>query len=177
MKKLFYAALCTGSLLLIALLLRVDAQEQSDFVAASAHATSDVPLDILVHIQDLGDVRGADNNWIGNRGQERRIELINIKQLDGTESIQLRYMCHIGGVGDTEFMAEGENCGTRGQERRLEGFAIRLVGPEASNFTVTYSCHVQDIGDFGFFSDGGFCGTRGQGRRLEALIIRITRLQ
>lgn len=89
----------------------------------------------------------------------------------------LEYMCHIQGHGDTEFLKTGEFCGTRGQSRRLEGFAARLAGPQASSYAVIYSCHVQGVGDIEELSGPSFCGTRGQSRRLEALKIRVERIK
>jgi len=70
-------------------------------------------------------------------------------------------------------MPGGVFCGTRGQSRRLEGFAIRLSGPNAAKYDVLYSCHLQDMGDVGPVKNGDFCGTRGQSRRVEAIIVWV----
>jgi len=63
--------------------------------------------------------------------------------------------------------------GTRGQSRRLEGFAIELTGPVAANFDVVYMAHLQGTGDTGIFRNGQFCGTRGQSRRVEGILVRV----
>ena len=73
----------------------------------------------------------------------------------------------------TPWMPGGSFCGTRGQSRRLEGFAIRLNGPNAARYDVFYSGHLQDVGDVGPLKDGDFCGTRGQSRRLEAMVVWV----
>jgi hypothetical protein len=83
------------------------------------------------------------------------------------------YMCHIQGIGNSPWLQEGSFCGTRGQFRRLEAVALRLIGPNAPRFTIRYSCHLEGIGDIGPISDGGGCGSMGQSRRLEALAIEV----
>ena len=72
-------------------------------------------------------------------------------------------------------MTQGNFVGTRGQSRRLEGFAIRVVGPEAYKYDIFYAAHLQDIGDTAEFKNGGFCGTRFQYRRLEAIKVRLVK--
>jgi hypothetical protein len=81
----------------------------------------------------------------------------------------MQYMAHLEDIGDTQWIDEGQFVGTRGQCRRLEGFAIRLAGPSAPGYTVLYMGHLQDIGDTGVYMDSQFCGTRGQARRLEGM--------
>jgi uncharacterized protein YjdB len=82
-------------------------------------------------------------------------------------------MAHLQNIGDTPWTPQGTFVGTKGQSRRLEGFAIRLVGPQASNFRVIYMAHIQGLGDTGLFSNGQFCGTKGQSRRVEGMLVRI----
>jgi hypothetical protein len=82
-------------------------------------------------------------------------------------------MAHLQGIGDVPFQNEGTFIGTRGQSRRLEGFAIELTGPAAPNFTVVYMAHLEGMGDTGFFRDGQFCGTRGQSRRVEGILVHV----
>ena len=82
-------------------------------------------------------------------------------------------MAHLQDFGDTPWISEGQFVGTRGQSRRLEGFAIRLVGPAAPKYAVLYMAHIQDMGDTVFCQDAEFCGTRGQSRRLEGMLVRV----
>jgi uncharacterized protein YjdB len=82
-------------------------------------------------------------------------------------------MAHLQGRGDTDWVTGNTFVGTRGQNRPLEGFAIKLIGDRASNLSVKYTAHVEGIGDMRTFSDGEFCGTRGQARRVEGILVRI----
>jgi hypothetical protein len=126
-----------------------------------AFAQSDLRLDITVHIQDYGDQRGTDGQWIGTKGQSKRLELINIKKLSGPDNVNIQYYCHIQDFGDTGWIPEGQDCGTRGRSLRLEGFAVLLTGDGAQNYKLSYQCHLQDRGDSGFFMSPEYCGTRG----------------
>jgi uncharacterized protein YjdB len=85
----------------------------------------------------------------------------------------MQYMAHLQDIGDVPFVNAGKFVGTRGQSRRLEGFAIRLTGAAATRFNVVYMAHLQDIGDTVFSKNGEFCGTRGQSRRVEGILVRI----
>jgi uncharacterized protein YjdB len=88
--------------------------------------------------------------------------------------VHLQYMCHLQDIGDTKWLSEGQWCGTKGQSRRLEGLAVRLVGPNAKGLQVAYRCHTQDnAGPSWWLADGEFCGTRGKSKRLEAFTIEI----
>ena len=88
--------------------------------------------------------------------------------------VSLEYMAHLAEVGDTAWAVEGSFCGTRGQSRRVEGFAVRLAGPNAKFYKVRYMAHFEGISsDTGFFENGQFCGTRGENRRLEGMYVTV----
>jgi uncharacterized protein YjdB len=84
-------------------------------------------------------------------------------------------MAHLEQIGDLPWVSEGQFVGTRGQSRRLEGFAIKLTGKHASEFTVKYMAHLQGTGDTRWFSDGEFCGTRGESRRVEGICVKVVK--
>jgi uncharacterized protein YjdB len=136
-------------------------------------------LDVLVHLQDIGDKLFCEGKFAGTRGQSRRLEGFQLSfhpltnNLCIKDFLSMQYMAHLEDIGDTKWLSEGQFCGTRGKSRRLEGFAIKLTGKYSSKFTVQYMAHLQDIGDTDWFSDGQFCGTRGQSRRLEGLCVKV----
>jgi uncharacterized protein YjdB len=130
---------------------------------------ANVPLNIIVHLQDIGDVLHHDNEWAGTKGQSRRLEGF---QIDPVPGLTFEYMAHIEDLGDTGWTANGQFVGTRFQSRRLEGFAIKLVASTTPHI-VLYRAHLQDIGDTGWFTNGAFCGTRNESRRLEAMWVQI----
>ena len=130
-------------------------------------------LDVLVHLEDLGDRRGHNNEFLGTRGQSRRLEGFSIKIDPPIPNLGIRYMAHLEDIGDVPYQQNGEFIGTRGQSRRLEGFAIELTGPAARKYDVLYMAHLQDRGDTPWCKNGQFCGTRGQSRRVEGISVRI----
>jgi uncharacterized protein YjdB len=85
----------------------------------------------------------------------------------------MEYMAHVEGIGDTFWVREGQYVGTRGQSRRLEGFAIRLTGWQTSNYDVFYQAHLEGIGTTPRVGNGEFSGTRGQSRRVEAISVLV----
>jgi Matrixin/Putative peptidoglycan binding domain/Clostridial hydrophobic W len=132
-----------------------------------------VELEVLVHLEGLGDRTCRENELAGTRGQSRRLEGFQVTADPPVPGVTLRYMAHLQNIGDVPFVAEGKFVGTRGESRRLEGFAIELHGPEAANYDVFYMAHLQDVGDTGFFQNGQFCGTRGESRRVESILVRV----
>jgi hypothetical protein len=135
------------------------------------------PLKVLAHVQSIGDMVGREDEWVGTKGRALRLEGFSVNALVPayTPNVQLEYMCHLQGLGDSTWKPEGAFCGTRGQARRLEGLAIRLKGSAALDYSVVYYCHVQGYGDQGPYQDGAFCGTRGQTRRVEAIDAYLVR--
>lgn len=98
-----------------------------------------VELDVLVHLQGIGDKvykgiqKGASSGTgsstsdpiIGTVGEARRLEGFSIRCAKNTTGKKLKYRAHLQGTGWTPWKAEGDFCGTRGEKRRLE--AIQLV--------------------------------------------------
>jgi uncharacterized protein YjdB len=131
-------------------------------------------LDVLVHLQDIGDQLFHADELAGTRGQSRRLEGFQLNLVPAIPGLSLQYMAHLQDVGDTPWVNEGQFVGTRGQSRRLEGFAIRLTGANSTKFDISYMAHLQDLGDSSWFQNGEFCGTRGQSRRAEGIRVKIT---
>jgi N,N-dimethylformamidase beta subunit-like, C-terminal/Clostridial hydrophobic W len=134
----------------------------------------------VVHLEDFGDQPLSGFDWSPRKFSGKRLEGFSVDfQNPGNPAfsgVTIEYMCHLQDRGDTPWMAGGEFCGTRGESRRLEGFAIRL-NPGADKYDVFYSCRVEGDpgGDTGPFRNGEFCGTRGQSKRVEAIEVWMTK--
>ena len=75
---------------------------------------------------------------------------------------------------DAYSKADGQQSGTTGESKRLEGIRIRLQGKPVAG-SIQYRTHVQTYGwEEGWKSDGAMSGTTGQSKRLEAIQIRLT---
>jgi uncharacterized protein YjdB len=63
--------------------------------------------------------------------------------------------------------------GTRGEDRRMEGFEIDLVNPPGT-LGLRYRVHVQNLGWTDWVDGGTYAGTRGESRRCECFQIELT---
>lgn len=134
-----------------------------------------LPIDVLVHLEGIGDQFFQEGEFAGTRGQSRRLEGFQLTFHPHHDKLSMQYMAHLQDIGDVSWVSEGNFVGTRGQSRRLEGFAIKLTGEHASEYTVEYMAHLEGMGDTGWYRDGAFCGTRGQSRRVEGICVNVYR--
>lgn len=132
-------------------------------------------MDVLVHLEGIGDLAFHEDEFAGTRGQSRRLEGFQLSFNPLLDGLSMQYMAHLQGNGDVAWVSGGQFVGTRGQSRRLEGFAIKLTGKHASEFTVKYMAHLEGTGDTDWYSDGQFCGTRGQSRRVEGICVKVVK--
>lgn len=135
----------------------------------------EVGLNVLVHIERVGDHQFHEHEFAGTRGKALRLEAFALEIKPPIPGLGIRYLAHIQGSGDTPWVTEGEWVGARGSGLRIEGLAIELSGPEAPNYAVYYKAHIERVGDTQEFSNGEFCGRRGMGLRVEGMEIHIDR--
>ena len=74
---------------------------------------------------------------------------------------------------EASWRRDGQQSGTTGQSKRLEGICIKLSNTPVSG-GITYRTHVQKIGWQGWKSNGAMSGTSGKSLRLEAIQIKLT---
>ena len=131
------------------------------------------PLDVLLHVERLGDCRFGGEGWMGNRGQRLRVEGFTINPLAGLMAEDLEYKAFQPDGAETPWIGAPRFCGSRGRRLPLTGFAIRVAPAVAEQFDVVYS---------GAFVNGGVTGPLGNGEpcrpalpddTLEAITIRI----
>jgi hypothetical protein len=86
-----------------------------------AVAQEKLSLDITAHFQDIGDRKGTDGQWVWGGllavGQKegKRLELFNIRKSSGPKNVNIEYRCTPRDSGETEWVKEGADCGTRGK--------------------------------------------------------------
>ena len=68
------------------------------------------------------------NTRVLRRVRRWRVEGFQINIDPPIPGLNVEYMAHVEGVGDTPWLSEGELAGFRGQAKRIEGFAVRLSG-------------------------------------------------
>jgi len=113
--------------------------------------------------------------WVGRKGAGIGVEAFSVTLGSPWPScLQLEYMAHLPGQGDTGWFQAPARIGTLGMSRFVEGIAFRLAGSCADQYAIKYNCHLKGLGDQTMMFGPDFCGTRGQGRALEAFVVYIT---
>ena len=137
-----------------------------------------------VHCQDFGWLGWAKNGEAsGSEGFSKRLEGIEIRlvkkgdKAPGTTNNafirkSISYRTHVQDFGWQGYVYDGQQSGTSGQSKRLEGINIKLSSSLDGN--VVYRTHVQDYGWQDWKSNDAMSGTSGQSKRLEAIQIKLT---
>ena len=137
-----------------------------------------------VHCQDFGWLGWAKNGEAsGSEGFSKRLEGIEIRlvkkgdKAPGTTNNafirkSISYRTHVQDYGWQGYVYDGQQSGTSGQSKRLEGINIKLSLSLDGN--VVYRTHVQDYGWQDWKSNDAMSGTSGQSKRLEAIQIKLT---
>lgn len=86
--------------------------------------------------------------------------------------VSVFYKTHVQTYGWQDWVSDGEESGTTGLAKRLEGIQIKITGN--TGLGIEYKTHVQTYGWQDWTADGEISGTTGQAKRLEAIKIRLT---
>ena len=137
-----------------------------------------------VHCQSYGWLGWAKNGKAsGSEGFSKRLEGIEIclvkkgGNAPGTTNNafvrkSISYRTHVQDYGWQGYVYDGQQSGTSGQSKRLEGINIKLS--PSLNGNVVYRTHVQSYGWQDWKSNDAMSGTSGQSKRLEAIQIKLT---
>jgi hypothetical protein len=133
------------------------------------------------HVQGVGDVTAKRQEWLGTKGQGRRLEAVGVKPqtvAGNAESwpffLKLMVQVSYPGTGLSGWVEAPSLAGTKGLGRALNGVAFKIAGPCTRDYTVEYSCHISDLGDQPVAADGTLCGTNAN-RQLEAVTVTVRR--
>lgn len=83
------------------------------------------------------------------------------------------YSTHVQDFGWQGYSKNGENSGSTGRSKRIEGIKIKIEDTTIPG-GITYSTHVQNLGWTDYVSDDTLSGTTGKSLRLEAIKIKLT---
>jgi len=133
----------------------------------------EIPVEILLHVERLGDCRFGAQGWVGPRGQGLRIEGFGIAPLEGLSPRDLEYMAFQPGGAETPWVAGPQFCGSRGRRLPLTGFALRPTPNLAGRFDVVYSGAFLNSGIVGPRRNGEACRPALLDDPLEAMTVSI----
>ena len=128
------------------------------------------------HIQDRGwEGRYSKSNGVtsGIVNKGLKIEAI-ILQLTGVpEGASIEYQAHVQDIGWENWVKDGAQAGTTGQNKKVEAVKIKLTN--LPGYSVMYRAYVQGQGWQDWVKDGEEAGTTGKNLRMEAIEIKIVK--
>jgi hypothetical protein len=130
-------------------------------------------MDMVAHIQGMGDVGGMLGERLGEPGAARWIEGFAIAPSTGIDVADIEYQAVLGRDWLSPWVDGGQFCGSRGMALPLLGFRLRLRGKAAETMDCTYTAT---------FVDGSICGPVDAGEAcqaeslaaLESVLISVT---
>ncbi|MBM6948824.1 family 78 glycoside hydrolase catalytic domain [Mordavella massiliensis] len=125
------------------------------------------------HVQTYGwQPYVYDGATAGTSGQAKRLEGIEIKNMNAEVSGSILYKTHVQTYGwEDSWKKDGAMSGTSGQAKRLEAIRIRLDGKLEEMYDIYYRVHAQTYGWLDWAKNGDPAGTEGLSKRLEAIEI------
>ena len=135
----------------------------------------EIPTEIVLHVERLGDQSFPGRGWAGNRGRRLRVEAFSIRPAEPLAAHDIEFKA-LGPYGRaTPWVSDGKLCGTRGQGLPLTGFAIRLAPHLGAQFDVVYHGAFFESGVVGPNRNGELCVSRIADDPLEAINVRLIR--
>jgi hypothetical protein len=132
-----------------------------------------IKVEILLHMEGIGDRRMSADGWVGNRGRKLRIEAFGIYPVERLAPSDIEYRAFGPNGRETPWIGGGKLCGTRGRSLPLTGFAIRLVAPLRERFEIEYHGAFFESGLSGPFRDGEACMAGIDDDPLEAIDLHL----
>ncbi len=145
----------------------------------NASGTKDYSIQYRVHVQDLGWQPWVENGTIaGKISYNLKIEAIQIrivkKANTNPNDLGVEYYTYLQGVSVNEdkMHKNGEQAGTTGENRKVEGISIELLNaPKGAH--ITYQAHVQDYGWMDWVRDGEVAGVLDRSLKIEAIRLEL----
>jgi hypothetical protein len=141
----------------------------------SAQSGGDIGIEVIVHLERLGDRTFSSGQWIGNQGRKRRIEAFGIRPLDVLSPQDIEYKAFGPDGRETSWVTDAKLCGTRGQAIPIIGFAIRLAPSLRDRYDAIYEGAFFDGGVSGPKANGELCASPRFDDPLEDMRVRVLR--
>jgi hypothetical protein len=129
-------------------------------------------MDLVAHIQGVGDVGAMLGDWLGEKGSNRWIEGFAVAPTSHVGPADIEYQAVLGRDWLSPWVEGGQFCGSRGMSLPLLGLRLRLKGEAAKNFTCSYQATFVDGGSIGPVAAGEACQVESLAA-LESLKISI----
>ncbi len=126
-------------------------------------------VEILAHVQRVGDQTYAGSDWAGVPGRGQAIEGFALMVRGGISADEIEYKAVTSNGWETPWMPGGQFCGTRGQALPLIGIAVRLKGAAAQRFDIATEAVFVNGGKAGPAHNGAPCRSDVIGAPLDGL--------
>lgn len=135
----------------------------------------EIPVEVLAHIERVGDRTFGGSAWAGRPGDKRRLEGFSIRPLQELQPNEIEYKAlHPGGI-ETPWVPGPQFCGTRGRGLPITGLSIRIASHVQDQFSVIYQAAFFRSGISEPRGNGAPCLPALAGDVLEGINIRILR--
>jgi hypothetical protein len=140
----------------------------------SVRRSGPIKLEVLLHIERVGDRRFQPDGWVGSRGKRLRLEAFGIRPLERLAANDIEYKAFGPSGEETPWVTNGQLSGSRLRGLPLTGFAVRLAGHLQDRYDVEYQGAFFDSGVSDTLRNGAPCTGRIPRDPLEAINIRVT---
>ncbi len=133
-------------------------------VTPSAEAparTQPAAMEVLAHVQGVGDVGAMLTDWLGDRGSRRWIEGFAVAPAEPVGARGIEYQAVLGPGWLSPWMEGGQFCGSRAMALPVLGLRVRLRGQAAIDHRVGYTATFVDGSQVGPVFDGEPCEVDG----------------
>lgn len=135
-----------------------------------------IPIEIAAHIRTRGDMRFTEAPWAGRVGHGLWIESFSLQPLERITAADIEYKALTGNGFETQWLSDGESCGTKGMAVPLIGFAARLKpGTTTAAYDCEYSGYFQSGETVGPLRNGSPCRSTVANDPLEGIQLRLVR--
>jgi len=125
--------------------------------AAPEPAAGPQVMDMVAHIQGLGDVGALLGERLGEVGSKRWIEGFAIAPTNEIAPGDIEYQAVLGRGWLSPWVEGGEFCGSRGMALPVLGLRVRLRGDAARDYDVSYGASFTDGTQSGLMPSGASC--------------------
>jgi len=129
-------------------------------------------MDMLAHVQGVGDVGCMFGERVGEPGSGRWIEGFAVAPTHGLAAGDVEYQAVLGRDWLSPWVEDGQFCGSRGMSLPLLGLRLRLRGEAAEKFECSYSATFVDGSTVGPVAAGEPCESP-ELAALESMVIDI----
>jgi hypothetical protein len=127
---------------------------------------------VALHLQGRGDIAYVDNFWAGALGERLAIECFAITPLERLRPEDIEYKALSERGEESDWIAGGQDCGSRGLGVALSGFAVRPRSGSPAGFDCEYRGSFSSGKIVGPVRNGVACVSE-PGDRLEAIQLFI----